>query len=111
MAGTGAYLSTWEAYQQAVNDLYAAPREAAEAVERGAEGIFTDRLLEERSDTVLARSEELRSVLVTGMETEDLSQRELAALKLIAAAAYDLSVVHDLLELQGNADTSEVERS
>lgn len=111
MAGTGAYQSTWEAYQQAVNDLYAAPIEATEAVERGAEGISTDRLLEERSDTALARSEELRSVLVTGMETEDLSQRELAALKLMAAAAYDLSVAHDLLELQGNADTSEVERS
>lgn len=45
------------------------------------------------------------------LRTEQLDRRELATLKLLAAAAYDVSVAGDLLELQDVELASEPERS
>lgn len=107
---TQAYLNTWNEYQEAVNALYAPPS-TTEVAERGAGVPAVTELLGERSETVLARSEELREILADSLETENLSQRELAGLKLVAAAAYDLSVASDLLDVESTGPTGEVERS
>jgi hypothetical protein len=110
MSKTNEYQNTWDQYQKAVRTLYAAPS-TSEVAERGTGLPAAIELLEERSQTVITRSEELRQVLTNSLEDENLSQRELAALKLVAAAAYDLSVASDLLEAESAGPTSERERS
>jgi hypothetical protein len=102
--------NAWEAYQGAVDELYNAPAEAIDTVDRSAGEIYAERL-DQRSDRVLARAEQVRSALASSLQTEDLGQRELAGLKLVAAAAYDLSVANDLLELERAGPTGEVERA
>ena len=109
MATTNDYQNTWDQYQKAVRTLYEPPS-ASEVAERGTGILAVTELLDERSQTVITHSEELRQVLTNSLEGEDLSRRELAALKLVAAAAYDLSVASDLLDAESTGLTDERER-
>src|SRR6266487_1050381 len=109
MSTTNAYQNTWDQYQKAVRTLYAPPS-TSEVADRGTDIPVVTELLEERSEMVLTRSEELRQVLADSLEGENLSQRELAALKLVATAAYDLSVASDLLDAENVGLTGERER-
>jgi hypothetical protein len=95
------FQEAWQAYQQALRDLYRAPEgvTAVATTDRGPGEIYIERL-KERSQAILNRAEAVRSTLEESLQTDDLSQRDLAALKLLAAAAYDLSAASDLLALE-----------
>lgn len=108
MSATVSFETTWRAYKYAVTDLYRPP-EAFE-VDRGPAEIY-DQQLEDRSSAVLDRSREVRVFLTSAMDTDDLAQRELASLKLLSAAAYDLAVAGDLLELDRVGLEAEPDRS
>jgi hypothetical protein len=58
---------------------------------------------------VVASSERLKAELSADMTTEELTQRELTGLKLVAAAAYDLAIATDaaLLEEEGPAASTD----
>jgi hypothetical protein len=88
---------SWPAYQQAVRDLYSAPTEDAPGRVRGGTGIGSEEH-EQRTGVVLQQSKQFGAALAESMNTDNLDQRELAGWKLLAAAAYDLSVAGDLLE-------------
>jgi len=92
------FQETWQAYQQSVNSLYQAAPDV-DAVDRGV-GVISIAQVEQNSLEVLSTSGEVRSVLTEDLQTEDLSQRELATLKLLAAAAYDLTTASDLLAFE-----------
>jgi hypothetical protein len=103
----------WTGYRTALEELYrpagASPRERGDLL------LTTDEL-EERLDAVADRSDQLHAQLIADMTTDRYAQRELAALKLLAAAAYDLSVaadaaITDEYGIAGNTDraaTSEI---
>jgi hypothetical protein len=110
MSITHTYQNAWDNYQKAINALYTS-EETVAVPERDAGSLTVSEQLEGRSEAVLTRSEELRQVLAASLEVESLAQRELAALKLVAAAAYDLSVASDLLQAERSGPTGERERS
>jgi hypothetical protein len=103
---TQSFESSWKLYQQAVKDLYSGP---AKTTERGSGEISPDGL-QERAEIVLNRSEEVRDVLANSLESDDLDQRQLGTLKLLAAAVHDLSVASDLLLLEETGPQEEPER-
>ncbi len=78
----------WADYRQAIDRLY--QRGEPGQQDRGDAGLRVDRL-----DDVVVTSGRLRAELAAAMTAEDLAERELTALKLVAAAAYDLSVAAD----------------
>ena len=82
----------WAGYRTAIEELYRPARGIPR--ERGDLLLTTDEL-EERLDAVAGRSDQLQAQLIADMTTDRYAQRELAALKLLAAAAYDLSVAAD----------------
>jgi hypothetical protein len=92
MAASEHEQDAWTSYKTAIEELYrptgTSPRE------RGDLALTTDEL-EQRLDSVTGRSDRLQAQLVADMTTDSYPQRELAALKLLAAAAYDLSVAAD----------------
>lgn len=92
----------WAGYRQAIDRLYQLGDQGQQ--DRGDADLRADRL-----DEVVAHSEQLRAELSADMTTEDLAQRELAGLKLVAAAAYDLSIAADaaLLEEEGPATVTD----
>ena len=94
------FTSAWAAYQSALHELYSAPAQAGAQTERGDEAVHAERL-GEQAGSLLARSAEVRAVLLDSLSQPELEQRELAALKLIAAAACDLSVGADLAQWTG----------
>jgi hypothetical protein len=89
------FARAWSEYQEAVVSLYAAPL-SAPAAERGGE-VVSITPAESQGDAVVASSESVRVALTTAMATPDSSRRELAGLKLVAAASQDLTVAFDLL--------------
>jgi hypothetical protein len=97
VVGATSVQSAWTAYQQAVRDLYTAPPEDVPGRTRGGAGISSEKS-EQRIEVVLQQSKHLGAALAESMTTDNLDQRELAGWKLVAAAAYDLSVAGDLLE-------------
>jgi hypothetical protein len=109
MSATESFQRVWENYRQSWLDLYTTNISPSGAVERGERGIIPDHI-EEHSTVLLTYSEELRNILTTAIETENEDQRDLAALKLVAVSAYDLSVASDLLTLESRAISEEVER-
>jgi hypothetical protein len=110
MSASESFQEVWNVYQEAVQELYRAPSSIQPEAERSAGEIYAERL-EERSDMLLTRSAEVRQVLTAHVEADDREQRELAALKLLAAAAYDLSTATDLVQLEETEPTDEAERS
>jgi len=90
----------WTDYRQAIDHLY--QLSDREARDRGDAEIRADRL-----DGVVSRSEHLQAVLAAEMTTEDLAQRELAGLKLLAAAAYDFSIAADAADEQAAASAAD----
>src|SRR5215217_1782629 len=88
------YRTTWKAYQEAVGSLYKRPVETmAESVE-GDVAQTPD--LDERVRVVDDHSRELGEAAVRGLQSADPGERELAELRLLAAAALDLAVANDL---------------
>lgn len=104
MSTTASVQQAWAQYQQAWRDLY-----SGGTAERGVATIATTQF-EARSATLLSSSQELRDVLTIALETEHEDQRELAALKLVAASAYDLSVANDLMGQEQGGLTDQGER-
>lgn len=104
------YEQAWQAYQQALQALYQ-PRGKAGETARGFGELAPGLDLDERSAAVLTRSEDVRQALARSLQIEEGSQRELAALKLLAAAAYDLAVAQDLLEREEEEVPADTTRS
>jgi len=102
---SGRYAIAWEEFQKARQDLYRGTgrglAERGGAALKGAPDATVNNLLE--------KSMGLRSVLEGAIQNEDADVRDLAAMKLLAAAAYDLSVAGDLLTL-GAQPAAEAER-
>ena len=92
------FQEAWSAYEDVV----------AEA-ERSAGEIYAQKL-QERGDVLAERSADVRAALVTSLQGDDLGQRELAGLKLIAAAAHDLSMASEMYSLETVEPGAEVER-
>jgi hypothetical protein len=110
MTSTPSFQNSWQAYQKAVSDLYAAPLEVVATAERSVGEIYAEQF-EAQSEVVLNLSEAVRTSLTPTLQSDDLAQRELASLKLLAAAAYDLAIANDMLELEERGPTPETERS
>lgn len=104
------YPEAWESYRAAVRELYRAPQSAALESERSAGQVYAEKL-DEGGDVVIGRAAGLRQALQPELQSEDLDRRELAGLKLLSAAALDLSVAGDLLEMEGEEPGMAVERS
>lgn len=103
------FQEAWGAYQQAVNDLYTVPAAVAEKPERG-EAIYAEHL-GVQGEVVAARAADVRQALAAGLQAASADQRELAALKLLATASYDLSVAGDILALEEAGPGEPPERS
>jgi hypothetical protein len=110
MSTPTSFQETWQAYQAAVGDLYRAPAGITASAQRSAGEIYAERL-ESGGQEVVDRSAAVRNALETHLESDSLDQRELASLKLLAAAAHDLSVASDLLEMAGEEPGAQAERS
>jgi hypothetical protein len=95
----------WKEYQQAI-DRVRSP--AGAGVER-ASGISASTAPSEL-DKVVATSEQLRIALAEAVTTKSASERDLAGMKLMAAAVYDLSLAQELFE-RGDAAEAVTERS
>lgn len=106
---TQSFQEAWSAYEEAIQDLYQAPADIVAEAERGAGEIYTEKL-QQRGDVLAQRSADVRSALESSMQTGDLGQRELAGLKLIAAAAHDLSMASEMYTLEQTEPGAEVER-
>jgi hypothetical protein len=103
---TQSYESALREYRTAMDDV----RKPAEgAVERGGGGVSPS-AREAELDRVVKRSEELRTMLSSAVASEDPDVRDIAGLKLLAAAAYDLALAGDMVTT-GEAEAREVERS
>src|SRR5690349_356603 len=96
------YASAFRAYREAINNLR---KPASDATERSAGGTAPS-ASETDLEKLAQRSEELRIVLSSAVTSDDPDLRDLAGLKLLAAAAYDLALVEDLA-----TGGQEVERS
>jgi len=103
------FQEAWSAYEEAVQDLYRAPTDVVAEAERSAGEIYAQKL-QERGDVLAERSADVRTALVTSLQGDDLGQRELAGLKLIAAAAHDLSMASEMYSLETVEPGAEVER-
>jgi hypothetical protein len=103
------FQEAWSAYEEAVQDLYRAPTDVVAEAERSAGEIYAQKL-QERGDVLVERSADVRAALVTSLQGDDLGQRELAGLKLIAAAAHDLSMASEMYSLETVEPGAEVER-
>ena len=103
------FQEAWSAYEEAVQDLYRAPTDVVAEAERSAGEIYAQKL-QERGDVLAERSADVRAALVTSLQGDDLGQRELAGLKLIAAAAHDLSMASEMYSLETVEPGAEVER-
>jgi hypothetical protein len=101
--------AAWGGYRQAVEALYRRDGDTG-PIERGDVVIAMDQL-DEHAAAMVEESERLHHELAGSLATDDLDQRELAALKLLAAAAYDLSVVTDLLHIDEEGLGTETERA
>lgn len=89
----------WAAYDQAIRALYAPPAGSVGRAPRGEVALSTEGLVE-RSRIVLDCSQALGDALTSALDTDNLDRRELAGWKLLAAAAYDLSIAADLLQAE-----------
>ena len=101
--------AAWNGYREAMEALYRGAGGPGPS-ERGDVAIATDQL-DERAAAVVQESERLHRELAGSLATDDLDQRELAALKLLAAAAYDLSVATDLMRIDEEGLGIEPERA
>ncbi len=103
--------SAWSEYQQALNELYGARgTTAVAATDRGA-GELAAEQLPARAQQVLAGSEQVRESLTRALGSDNPGERELAGLKLVAGAAYDLSVANDLLSQEQEGETERAAQS
>src|ERR1700736_6468177 len=107
MSSTPSFQSAWEAYQETVTRLYTG---SADAQTRRGAGVVSENA-QEQASTLIVHAQDVRNVLVAGLQAEDPSQRELAGLKLLAAAASDLSVADDLLQRDATGPSGRVTRS
>jgi hypothetical protein len=103
---TRAYESALEDYRRAIEDVR---KPAAGAIERGGGGVSPG-ASEAELENVVQRSEQLRMLLSSVAASDDPNVRDIAGLKLLAAAAYDLALAEDFVTT-GQAEGREVERS
>lgn len=103
---TQAYASALRDYRKAIDDVR---KPAAGAVERGGGGVSPS-ASETALDWAVQCSEELRNVLSSAVASGDPNMRDIAGLKLLAAAAYDLALAEDFITT-GEAEGREIERS
>jgi hypothetical protein len=103
------FQEAWGAYEEAIQDLYRAPTDVVAEAERSAGEIYIEKL-QQRGDILAERSADVRTALEASLQSDDLGQRELAGLKLIAAAAHDLSMASEMYALETVKPGAEVER-
>src|SRR5689334_11164806 len=104
--------AAWAAYRESIRGIFTVPAASLDADRGGGVGALDDEKLQERGGgEMLERAENLRRALADSLQTGGLAQRELAGLKLAAAAAYDLAVAGDLLELERANATGDADRS
>jgi hypothetical protein len=111
MAKNVSVQDAWNTYQEALNGLYARPARGDERpITRGGSKIAAAGL-DQRSEAIVNTSQQLGNALAAALDTDNLDERELASWKLLAAAAYDLSVAGDLLEAERSDDEGAPTRS
>lgn len=103
------FQEAWGAYEEAIQDLYRAPTDIVAEAERSAGEIYMEKL-QQRGDILAERSADVRTALEASLQSDDLGQRELAGLKLIAAAAHDLSMASEMYALETAEPGAEAER-
>jgi hypothetical protein len=106
----GDFEREWQLYQQEVRQIYEAPTEATLQTERSAGEVFAEQL-ERRGENIVRQAEAVRQTLEPSIESPDAQERELAALKLLATAVFDLSVANDILAIEEAGPAATVERS
>jgi len=107
---TQSFEKAWQSYQASVQMLYRAPQAALAQTERGAGEVYQEQL-EQYGQAAADQSAQVREALQAGLKSRQLDRRELASLKLLATAVYDLSVASDILELEQSTPEVGVERS
>ncbi len=110
MSANQTYSLAWRDYQSAIDDLFAPSPGAAVETDRGI-AIQATEGFEARAERVLASAERLRESLAESLRSDEPGERELAGLKLVAGAAYDLSVASDLLNLETGGSSPGAEQS
>lgn len=97
MSPTKSVQSDWAAYETAVRAFYAAPATATHTPAAGSKPPSHRLVI---LAAVIATSHQLGNTLSDALQTGSLNQRELAGWKLLAATAYDLNIVADLLRAE-----------
>src|SRR5262245_17338081 len=88
------YLSSLDAYERALAALYAHPPAAMAERSTGDVAVAGD--LPARAQEFIDRSADLGEAAAAGLRSAREEDRELAGLRLLAAAAADLAVANDL---------------
>lgn len=91
----------WVTYRQAIGELY----------QVGGPGRQDADLDSGRLDDVLGHSERLGVELAASMMLDDPAERELAGLKLLAAAAYDLAIAADIAAVDDDEPSDTADRA
>jgi hypothetical protein len=100
------YESALQNYRKALENIRGP---GANLIERGGGGV-SPTTGEAEVDDAVTRSQELRVVLSQALASDDADLRDVASLKLLASAAYDLALAEDLASASGEEDLG-VERS
>jgi hypothetical protein len=101
--------AAWDSYRQAMEALYRRDGDTG-PTERGGVALAINEL-DEHTAAMVDQSERLHQELAASLAIDNLDQRELAALKLLAAAAYDLSVATDLMYIDEEGPGRETDRA
>ena len=115
MAENPTFEQTWRDYQAAVRRLYSAPfgasapSGAGAPVERG-EAQLAAGPAEAGGAEIVQAAAAVRGALAPAIASENLAEREMAGLKLLAAAAHDMALAGDLLDLEAAGPGAEAER-
>jgi hypothetical protein len=102
------YLESSKKYQESIAALYGGT--VTSMAERGEGNINAAPDLADRAQAVIDRSQELGQAAAANLEASDPDQRELAQLQLLAAAAIDLHVANDLVQLAEDVPSDVAER-
>lgn len=111
MSAQPTFEQAWQSYQSAVRQMYSAPAGAAGVSERGEGGPPAPLQAAAAGPEVLDSSAMVRSALETSLASDSPGEREMASLKLLAAAAHDLALASDLLQLDEAGPAAQAERS
>lgn len=101
----------WEEYQNAVRQMYSAPAGAVLGEAERGDAPPAPLAAAAAAPSVTSSAAAVRGALETSLSSENPGEREMASLKLLAAAAHDLALASDLLQLEETGPAAQTERS